>query len=256
MIAHSQTARYLVKSLQKVQQNPSTKLGTSVEYLRTATKPLVPIAIHSIEDVMNPDIQLEMCRQIAVHTITTTVKRLESLSTSATTNNNNGNSNSNSKSNNNNNSNKSNSTGSFSAWNECMVDLVTCAKVHSYFFMIQTFTQSINTLEQQQRQQQQQQQQQLVVVLRQLCSLFALHFIEQHLALLLECQGISPVHAPLVRHAVRRSLQLLRPNCVGLVDAFLLVCMCACACCCENYDEQKLTSAFPKEKSHTHVCFC
>lgn len=200
MIAHSQTARYLIKSLQKVQRNPSVKLGTSVEYLRTATKPLAPIRISSIEDVMRSEVQLEMCRQIAVYTVTTTLKRLESY------NNNSDNSNSN---------NRNNSTFGASAWNECMVDLVMCAKVHSYFFMIQTFDQAINTIHQQQ--------QQLVMVLRQLCSLFALHFIEQHLALLLEGQGISPVHAPFIRQAIRQLLHLLRPNCVGLVDAFNLV---------------------------------
>ncbi|KAK9708766.1 hypothetical protein K7432_009416 [Basidiobolus ranarum] len=56
--------------------------------------------------------------------------------------------------------------------------------------------------------------------LARLCSLYAAHTLESHLADFLEDEYFAPRHAPMVRAAVRELIQELRPDVVPLVDAF------------------------------------
>ncbi|KAL6058988.1 fatty-acyl coenzyme A oxidase [Balamuthia mandrillaris] len=97
------------------------------------------------------------------------------------------------------------------AWNECMVDLVYCTKVHCYYFMADCFAEAIEKAEEGLR-----------PVLTQLYRLFALHHMEVNMAALLHDGYVSAQQAELIRQQIRELYKCLRKQAVPLVDSFAL----------------------------------
>jgi acyl-CoA oxidase len=56
--------------------------------------------------------------------------------------------------------------------------------------------------------------------LEQLCQLYGLSLIERSLADYYEDNFVSPAQADMLRAQIRALLQAIRPNAIGLVDAF------------------------------------
>jgi len=107
---------------------------------------------------------------------------------------------------------KSNGKDSEQATNEIRVDLITTAQAHSYLYILYCFTQVLDDTKDPE----------IRDILSKLCSLFALHRIEQFLRYFLEGEYMTGKQSQLVSLMVRKLCAEIREVAVPLVDSFNL----------------------------------
>lgn len=99
------------------------------------------------------------------------------------------------------------------AWNECMIDLVECAKFHCYYFMSYYFAEAVRQAPEEGGIRQ---------ALHILVLLFSLRFLNLYSSRLLETGYCSPQQAEGMRDQIRKLYKDVRKNAVAYVDAFNL----------------------------------
>uniref|UniRef100_H2Z2W8 Acyl-coenzyme A oxidase n=1 Tax=Ciona savignyi TaxID=51511 RepID=H2Z2W8_CIOSA len=100
---------------------------------------------------------------------------------------------------------------SYNAWNQSSVELVNVVKAHITQFIVTTFASGITELECTKP---------VKNVLQQLCALYALSCINASTGDFLKVGYLSPRQCDLAHEAELELLSCIRPNAVGLVDAF------------------------------------
>eukprot|EP00164_Ancoracysta_twista_P005119 GFYU01006979.1.p1 GENE.GFYU01006979.1~~GFYU01006979.1.p1 ORF type:complete len:708 (-),score=206.83 GFYU01006979.1:453-2576(-) len=103
------------------------------------------------------------------------------------------------------------------AWNNCSVDLVECAKLHTYSFMLHCFIEAIDTLDDKYRGKG------LEGVMKDMCNLFALNTLQPYMAYWQAFSSNADIGAiAAIQDRARHLMSRVRQQAVGLVDAFNL----------------------------------
>ena len=95
------------------------------------------------------------------------------------------------------------------AWNDCALDLVTCSRVHCYYVMLHNF---ISVLQDEERMKDAN----VKKVMTNVCLLFALQNIAEDFGNF----DFTRLQKSAIREAIRKLLDLLRPDIVALCDSF------------------------------------
>lgn len=98
------------------------------------------------------------------------------------------------------------------AWNQTSIELVQAAEAHCRSFLVLTFVewvQNLTTISKELR-----------TVLEQLCELYAVYWVLQRVGDFLRFSCMKAEDVPIIQKRLEDLLALIRPNAVGLVDAF------------------------------------
>jgi len=95
-------------------------------------------------------------------------------------------------------------------WNQHMLDLLRAARAHVFCVLLKSFVDGVAQTADKECQ----------VVLKDLCDLFALYYIERNVGDFMEDHYFEPKHTKLIRTGVYSLLDRIRPNAVAIVDAF------------------------------------
>jgi acyl-CoA oxidase len=182
-----QTARYLVKSAQKVEagEKPS---GASVAYLSRMHSILESkFCVKTKESLADTRVQMAMFEYCATRAIYDALMALQTRIQQG--------------------------SSQERAWNDSSVELVECARLHCYKLMAQAFIEAYERIEEPNIRQ----------ILKQLCDLFVWHFLKLRIDVALVGNYItegSQVH--LIRVYIQELCESLREQAVPIVDAFNL----------------------------------
>jgi acyl-CoA oxidase len=184
-VLSQQTARYLLKALQSVMM--SKPLGPSVGYLSELPNLVGAKAkINGDADLLDPKFQREALAYLCVKLLTDVAPALQSKI--------------------------ANGVPERVAWNESTVELVQCARAHTYHFMINAFIDYVRDAPKED----------MRAALKQLCDLFALNFLAQNLTPLLEGGYLTADQSKLIRRKVLELCSTVRTQAIPLTDAFNL----------------------------------
>eukprot|EP01121_Diplochlamys_sp_Union-15-3_P005599 TRINITY_DN1592_c0_g1_i1.p1 TRINITY_DN1592_c0_g1~~TRINITY_DN1592_c0_g1_i1.p1 ORF type:complete len:702 (-),score=118.60 TRINITY_DN1592_c0_g1_i1:21-2126(-) len=180
-----QTARYLIKSLELVVSGKADKLGESVSYLKDLNTVLHSKApVKSEQDLLHPQVQLQLCGYIAMKIVSDTALDLQTKI--------------------------GNGKSPMQAWNECTSGLLRCTKAHAYYQIISNFIAVVSEVDKPD----------LKNVLKLLCDLFTVYNLKKNLDLLSVEQYINSEQAKMITVKLHDLYLSVRPQAVSLVDAF------------------------------------
>uniref|UniRef100_H2Z2X0 Acyl-coenzyme A oxidase n=1 Tax=Ciona savignyi TaxID=51511 RepID=H2Z2X0_CIOSA len=175
-----QCARYLVKCINQVQ---TTRMVGSVAYLNNMTQSTCHV--DSVSGFKQLDVLVACFQYRAREVLKTAALKLSHLT--------------------------KHGMASYNAWNQSSVELVNVVKAHITQFIVTTFASGITELECTKP---------VKNVLQQLCALYALSCINASTGDFLKVGYLSPRQCDLAHEAELELLSCIRPNAVGLVDAF------------------------------------
>jgi len=179
-----QTARFLIKCYNK---SGKDKLGDFAKYLQETSSIIsTKFAAKTSEKLLDTNVQIQAHKWLALYLISRTNLRMKQERSQGKT--------------------------QSQVWNECMVDLVACAKAHCYYYALHCFVEAIRKCQDEAVQK----------VLKKLCDLFALYNIEQNLRSYLQGGHISSKQADAICDMVRHLCKEIRKEAIPLVDAFNL----------------------------------
>eukprot|EP01121_Diplochlamys_sp_Union-15-3_P014609 TRINITY_DN4675_c0_g1_i1.p1 TRINITY_DN4675_c0_g1~~TRINITY_DN4675_c0_g1_i1.p1 ORF type:complete len:721 (+),score=132.72 TRINITY_DN4675_c0_g1_i1:28-2163(+) len=176
-----QTARFLIKSLHKVKSGE--RLDGFAKYIEDPSILNSVLNAKSVDQLLDLNVQLNAHKWLAFWLLSRTDAKM-----------------------------KMEKGTKSQVWNTCMVDLVTTAKAHCYYYVLHCFIEAIYKCEDKQTK----------AILKKLCDLFALHNIELNLRWYLQGGFISAAQGDLITEAVRSLCRSIRREAVPLVDAFNL----------------------------------
>eukprot|EP01118_Nematostelium_gracile_P014776 TRINITY_DN5834_c0_g1_i3.p1 TRINITY_DN5834_c0_g1~~TRINITY_DN5834_c0_g1_i3.p1 ORF type:complete len:661 (+),score=163.65 TRINITY_DN5834_c0_g1_i3:142-2124(+) len=187
-----QTARYILKALKGV-MGGKVPVG-SLAYLADISRNSDKCNVRTKEEFLDPQIQLNAYKHRAIRLALETGKNMEK---------------------------EMNSGKSYeNSWNSCMPDFLRLVRAHCFFVMVQNFIDGVN----------QTADPNLRNIIKKLCDLFTLFYLEKDLVDYLEDGFMNSNQAGLVRDSVKFLLDQIRPEAVALVDSF-------------NISDRKLNSA-------------
>ncbi|KJE89207.1 palmitoyl-CoA oxidase [Capsaspora owczarzaki ATCC 30864] len=183
-----QLARYLLKLYGKAQAKPGLRLPGNVSYLEKSTL-LDERCDASTEELwLDPARQLHAYRNRALRLVANCANRLVAEMQKG--------------------------KDEVLAVEAIKSDMVKVAKAHSYYVVLNNFVNAIEQLRASGTSTP------ILRVLKTLCDLFALHFIQADLGDFLEYGYLSSLHTEPLHAQIRRLLEAIRPDAVALVDAF------------------------------------
>lgn len=182
-ILAQQCARYLLSSLQRARQGKA--LLDSVQYFGKWKELLGQkrFTVQRPEELSNAENYLTALRWLSITLVGKAGERLASAMSSG--------------------------QDPSEAWNNNLMELINCSKPHSVLYVVETFHRMIDTA----------QDASLKPVLKQLCDLFAMHYLKQFLVHFIEHGYMTADQAQLIRQYELTLCKQLRPNAVPLVDA-------------------------------------
>lgn len=182
-----QTARYLLKQYSKAQSG-AKQLATNVNYLQNASLLDERCDATSEEQWLDSARQLQAYRHRALRLVSNCANRLMAELQSG--------------------------KDEAAAVEAIKVDMIKVARAHSFYIILNNFVQAIDGLRSAGTSAP------TVAVLKTLCDLFALHWIQVDLGEFLEYGYMSSLHTEPLHAQVRRLLSIIRTDAVALVDAF------------------------------------
>jgi acyl-CoA oxidase len=180
-----QTSRYLLKCIQQVVSQSGKKLTSSVAYLNNL-KSIIgrKCTVKSMDEYLDSHVQLEMFQFKSANLLWNTAKRMKSETERL--------------------------KSEDEAWNNCLVDLIACAKAHIHCYVLETFISKIE----------EQTDPSLRSILKLLCDLYALQTLDEDVRVLLECDYMNGTQSHSLSEQVRILMKQVRQQSVPLVDAF------------------------------------
>ncbi len=185
IILELQSARYLMKSLRAAKENG--ELAGACKYLEPLRNAGYNIqsqrcSAESVSQMRNLNVLLDAFKYRALSHVVAAGNRYEAI--------------------------RSQGKKHDEAWNACAVDLVQASRVHCYFVILNSFSETCQTAEDAA----------MRAALTRLCQLFALQNMQESLG---DWMGyLSPQQGAFVKEAVRDLLGEIRPDMVALTDAF------------------------------------
>ncbi len=199
-----QLSSYLVKSVQKVFANgnkPCLK-GKSIQYLNNYYSTLQSkCKAQTEDDFLSTNVQLEMYRYRACKLITNTALRMQAEY-------------------------KKQGKMSFEVFNSCQVELVKCAKVHSYLCLVESFIETVNNpssadpLPGRPNGSMPSISEGTNNALKKLSDIFALYYIEQDMSVFLAEGYLTSDQSKMISAALRKVMKAARTDAVAYVDAY------------------------------------
>jgi acyl-CoA oxidase len=184
VVLAQQTARYLVGCYKRA--HLGKKIVGSADYLNDFQSLLKQrVSVFSEADWDNPTTILTVWKLLAVHSIHHAALRLQQETEKL-------------------------GTDKSAAWNECMMDLVSLAFIHNYYFLFLHFSQALSTITDPA----------LNRVMHRLCIVMGLSRLEEKWGSLLEFGLLNPEHGKLLRNQIRKYINELTPDAVTIVDGF------------------------------------
>lgn len=179
-----QTTRYLLKALEASLQNKS--LARGVSYLKDVSSRLPERISSSFTQFRDSLFQLQAYSHRAIYLLSSLA---QSIQTSI-----------------------GNGQTAAQAWNDHLVEVARVSNAHCMYIFMEGFVNMIGQI--------QQQSPDLYPPLKRLCDLFALWNMERTLADFMEDGFLNGHHSLLIKKEIRNLLDEIRPDALGLVDAF------------------------------------
>jgi acyl-CoA oxidase len=192
-----QTSRYLIKAYQRLlKKSGQLPQDSTISYLNNASSLLQSFCkATQISDFLDTDTQVHAFRYKATRLIHQTSMRLQHEI-------------------------QVNKKTSDEAWNACLVDLISCSQAHCHLYMLESFIQVIESINNNES---------LKQVLKYVCDLFALYLLDQEDKTSLLTSHplsnkpyLSEKQAEMLSEQLRKTMLIVRKEAVALVDAFNL----------------------------------
>jgi len=187
IVLAQQTARYLVKALQAAMSGKES-LGPSVTYIFSGLNNdlLVESKLKatSVEQLFDIPLLMRAFQYVAIRLIQHAAQHLQAETAAGKDNR--------------------------AAWNECMTELVDAVKIHTHFYILDSFVEAIQNTDDVA----------IKRILTKLCYLFALKTIQQNIGNFVEDGYVSNSQIGLIRKAVLILCKEVRQVSASLVDAF------------------------------------
>lgn len=178
-----QMSRHLIKSFSSARKG--TRLTGSISYLNNFEKILSSSCPTKSEaDFLNPNVQLEIYRYYASRLIANASMRLHDEI--------------------------SKRKNEEEAWNNCQIDLIKCAKAHSFLYLVDTFIHTVSNVESAGIRQ----------ALKDLCDLFLFYHLENDGSVLFTEGYMDAQQFKMISKILQESLKKVRVNAIAFVDAF------------------------------------
>jgi len=183
-----QTSRFLLKALKNAEKQKGQKVAGFESYLQRANLFVREQRFPGNEtnDLLDSHLQLKVLRRLSSRLVMKANRRIQSETSKGR--------------------NKS------EAWNNCMVDLVHCAKVHCDYYVLQCFVDAIRQIKEDANG--------CHVILKKLCDLHAMTTFDYYGNFLLEDRYFGARHIAFVRENIRSLCREIRKDAVPLVDSF------------------------------------
>jgi len=183
-----QLAKFLMKTLKHAKQGK--KFTGFEKYLQKTHRIMKDnqARVKTHADFLKPDVQLQILRRITVRQILKTSDRL--------------------------NTEKSKGRNKEEAWNDCMMDLIRCARLHCDYFVLHCFIEAIEAVPEDANG--------VKRILKKLCDLQAVITIDKYIGLALEDRFLNSKQSDMLHELQRTLCKQLRKDAIPLVDAFNL----------------------------------